>query len=84
MVGTALGAGVAAVVGHQLVTRRAGAPTGARDAQAAGAAREVVHAARLGTTPFAGSAACSDVEIRKTVRTARTERSGKLLVHDIG
>lgn len=45
MVGTALGAGLAAVVGHQLVTRRAGVSTGQRDAHAAGAGREVVHAA---------------------------------------
>jgi hypothetical protein len=45
MVGTALGACLAAVVGHRLVTRGASAPAGERDAHAAGAAREVVHAA---------------------------------------
>jgi O-antigen/teichoic acid export membrane protein len=45
MAGTALGSGLAAGVGHQLVTRRTGAPTGRRDTHATGAAREVVHAA---------------------------------------
>jgi hypothetical protein len=45
MVGTALGAGIAAVAGHQLVNRGTGDRPGERDAHAAGAAREVVHAA---------------------------------------
>jgi hypothetical protein len=42
---TALGSALAAVVGHQLVTRGSGAATGQRGTYATGAARETVHAA---------------------------------------